>query len=102
MFSHPGLEQTGQKRPGSKDSELEGCTVQPLQCKKCRESVGVKCTSVPPDKEMHRYVRISIDSDLQSFRCPRLGIPGVDLSYTNTASLKILVNIVMSVLRSSY
>ena len=54
MFSHPGLEEKGQTRPGSRDSELEGCTVQPLHCKGCRESAGVKCTVVPPGKEIHR------------------------------------------------
>ncbi len=56
LFSHPGLEQLGPTRPGSKESELEGCTVQPLNCIKCKDSIGVKCVGVVPEKEIHRYV----------------------------------------------
>lgn len=46
-FSHPGLEQVDQKRPGAANSELEGCVVCPLKCKQCKALVGVKCVEAP-------------------------------------------------------
>ena len=55
LYSHPGLEQVDQNRPGSKDSELEGCTVQALVCKKCHLQIGLKCVVVAPQKEQYRY-----------------------------------------------
>lgn len=50
-FSHPGLELVEPKRPGSKNSELEGCSVQPLRCTKCKTGMGVKCVDGPKEKK---------------------------------------------------
>jgi len=49
-FSHPGLEQVEQKRPGAPNSQLEGCVVCPLRCKECKAAVGVKCVEAPNSK----------------------------------------------------
>lgn len=50
-FSHPGLELVEPKRPGSKNSELEGCSVQPLRCTKCKTGMGVKCVDGSKEKK---------------------------------------------------
>ena len=50
-FSHPGLELVEPRRPGSRESELEGCTVQPLRCAKCKTGMGVKCVDGPREKK---------------------------------------------------
>ena len=56
LYSHPGLEQLNQNRPGVKDSELEGCTVQALLCKECQEQIGVTCVTAGAEKSHYRFV----------------------------------------------
>ena len=55
LYSHPGLEQINQNRPGLKDSDLDGCTVQALQCRQCGEQIGAKCVAVVLGKEQYLY-----------------------------------------------
>ena len=43
LYTEQGLVPTHPPRSGSKDSELEGCTMLPLNCKTCNVTVGVKC-----------------------------------------------------------
>ncbi|KAL2037291.1 hypothetical protein N7G274_009980 [Stereocaulon virgatum] len=50
-FSLPGLELVEPKRPGSKGSALEGCSVQLLRCTKCKTAMGIKCVDGPREKK---------------------------------------------------
>jgi hypothetical protein len=43
-----------EERSGYKDSELEGCTLQPLSCKRCRKIVGSICVWAPEGKEQYK------------------------------------------------
>lgn len=63
-----GLEQIGKSRPGSKDSELEGCSVQALRCKGCHATVGIQCVHVVVGKEIHLLVAVPSFA-LKSFGC---------------------------------
>lgn len=53
-FSHPGLETVEPRRPGSKDSALEGCYVKPLRCMKCKTVMGLKCVDAAPDRRVNQ------------------------------------------------
>jgi hypothetical protein len=55
-FSQTGLTAVNQIRPGATDSELEGCSVQPLQCSACKTGLGIKCVETPQEKEQYKYV----------------------------------------------
>ncbi len=48
------IEVVHQDRYGSKDSELEGCTLQPLQCKRCHDVLGSICVWAPEEKKQHK------------------------------------------------
>lgn len=45
-----GLVHRGQSRAGHRESELEGCVVQPLLCEKCGLGLGLRCIETPTAK----------------------------------------------------
>lgn len=59
-YSQTGLTALNQIRPGATDSELEGCSLQPLNCSACKAGLGIKCVETPEEKERYRYVYVHI------------------------------------------
>jgi hypothetical protein len=43
-------------REGLPDSQLEGCFVNPVRCRICRATIGVRCVDAPEGKAQFRYV----------------------------------------------
>lgn len=56
-FSQTGLTLTGEVRPASADSGLEGCLVQTLRCDVCKTGLGVKCVRALEGKKDYKYVQ---------------------------------------------
>ena len=52
-YTEIGLERVKQYRYGSKDSELERCTLWPLRCSECHTGLGSYCFGGPYDKTQY-------------------------------------------------
>lgn len=53
-YAEVGLERVKLDRAGSKDSELERCTLRPLRCKRCQTGLGLLCVRAPEEKKRYQ------------------------------------------------